>query len=363
MAQSDKTITVIGAGNGGLAMAATASLLGAQVAIYDVVEELVAPIEKAAGVYLEDEHGKRFSPIRIATTDIKKALENTSLVLVVTPAFAHASVAKSIAPHISPGAYVVLNPGRTGGALEVATILKQLCPEKEITVAEAQTLLYACRKTSPTEIVIKGKKSSVPLAAVPSHKTPLVLNELAAYFPAFTMAESVLETSFANIGAIFHPAPTLLNTGWIESSKGAFEYYHQGISPAVADLLEQLDKERLRVANAYGVDIPSAKEWLKAAYGIDAPTLYDAIQKNPAYAGIKAPTSPDTRYLKEDIPTGIVPISELGRLAGVKTPLMDAIVCSASFLLHADFRKTGRGISSMGANGSTKEDFISMTRQ
>lgn len=356
-------VAVVGAGNGGLAIAAVLANGGASVGVYDGFAEVLGPIREAGGVWVKSADIDRFVSFAAASLDIATILDGVDLVMVVTPASAHAAVARDMAPHLAPGAMVVLNPGRTCGALEVANIFDGLCPEKGIVVAEAQTLLYACRKTSPTAVAIKGEKRVVPLAALPAGYTPRVIDRLRKYFPAFVPADSILETGFSNIGAIFHPAPTLLNTGWIETTHGNFDYYHEGISKGLAGLLEKLDAERLAVARAYRVSVPSAREWLEEAYGVHEGSLYEAIQKNEAYAGIKAPAAVNVRYLTEDVPTGLVPLACLGRVAGVATPLMDSVIVAASRLLEIDFRERGRNERNLGLDGLSKEEILDVIRR
>ncbi len=68
-----------------------------------------------------------------------------------------------MAPYLEDGQIIVLNPGRTGGALEVYATIKKDYPEKNIVVAEAQTFIYACRATSPTNAhIFKSKKKKYP---------------------------------------------------------------------------------------------------------------------------------------------------------------------------------------------------------
>ncbi|GAH76920.1 unnamed protein product, partial [marine sediment metagenome] len=57
------------------------------------------------------------------TNDIKLALEGAELIMIVTPANAHAKIAKDCAPHLKGNQVVILNPGRTGGALEFDKVL------------------------------------------------------------------------------------------------------------------------------------------------------------------------------------------------------------------------------------------------
>lgn len=356
----EQPIAVIGAGNGGLALASTLSLKGGRVSICDLVPSIINPLREVGGVFQIRNGVKSFAPFQAISCEYSQALSGAMLVLVVTPASAHASVAKSIAPHLLPGATVVLNPGRTGGAMEVHAIFESLCPEKDITVAETQSLLYACRKTGPAEVTIKAEKKILNIAALPHGRVADVVSLLQPYFSVFTPVGSVFETSLANIGAMFHPAPTLFNAGWIESTHGSFEYYLQGISPSVANVVEQMDKERVRVARAFGLGLPSALKWLSLTYGVEADSLYEAIQANAAYKGIKAPDSINVRYLTEDVPTGLVPISELGRLAGCETPVIDRVIDMVSALLQVNFREKGRNLHSLGLGGATVAECLAM---
>ena len=74
----------------------------------------------------------------------------------------------------------------------------------------------------------------------------------------------------------------LLNTGWVESDHGNFEYYLEGISPGVAKVLEYIDMERIKIAEAVGIRVPSLKDWLYFSYGSTGSDLYEAVQTTSA---------------------------------------------------------------------------------
>ncbi len=193
----------------------------------------------------------------------------------------------------------------------------------------------------------------VPVAALPSTETGRVIHALKDAFPQFVPADNVLQTSFDNIGAIFHPAPTILNSGRIESTAGDFEYYHEGITPAVAKVIEQMDYERMAVAEALGVEAISAHAWLDAAYGATGATLYDAIQNNIGYKGIKAPENLQHRYIFEDVPASLVPISSIGDMLGVQTGMIKSIISLGSGIHGVDYWATGRNVKRLGIAGMT----------
>jgi opine dehydrogenase len=291
------------------------------------------------------------APIYLATSDIRQALEAADIVMVVVPATAHASVAETCAPYLTPGQFVVLHPGRTGGALEFDHILQEHGIHDEVVVAEAQTLLYACRVINPGQVRVFGIKNSVPVAAIPGHRTPDVVAALRPALPQYVPGDNVMKTSLDNIGAIFHPAVTALNCGRIESTRGDFEFYIDGISRATAMVLEAIDKERIAVAHALGFHCMSAREWLYIAYGAAGSTLFDAIRANQGYYGIKAPHSIDTRYIWEDVPMSLVPIASLGGLMCLPCTSIRATIHLAGLMHGRDYWAEGRTVEKIGLSG------------
>ena len=74
---------------------------------------------------------------------------------------------------------------------------------------------------------------------------------------------------------------------------------------------------------------------------------------------IKSPPSLDHRYIREDIGYGLVPMAEIGRLLGIKTPVMDALITLASTALGVDFRVEGLTLEKMGLQTIRKPAEIS----
>jgi len=125
----------------------------------------------------------------------------------------------------------------------------------------------------------------------------------------------------------------------------------------VVGFLEVIDGERMQVAEAYGVEVESAADWLMRAYeGVHGNTLYERIQSNGAYQGIKAPKTLNMRYLTEDVPCSLVPIIALGEAAGVEMPASRGIVNVACGLLKRDFWSEGRTLARLGLEGMSVEE-------
>lgn len=347
---------VLGAGHGGTAMAAHLSLMGFGVNLYNRNPERLRPIQIQGGVELiadADNLPRGMACMDVVSDNVEEAMAGAHLLMVVVPATGHSFMADQMAPHLVDGQIVVLHPGRTGGALEVHGILRKHGVKADIIVAEAQTFIYASRAMNPGQTKIFRIKNNIPVAAIPAHRTPEVVTALRHAFPQFVPGDNVMKTSLDNIGAIFHPAVTVLNGARIESTHGEFDYYTEGITPTVSLILEDMDRERVAVAEALGFRAMSAREWLYVAYDAAGPTLYEAMRANRGYDGIKAPKTLYTRYISEDIPMSLVPIASIGDMAGVPTPTTKAIIHLGSLLHKCDYWALGRTAERLGLTGLT----------
>ena len=342
--------SVIGAGHGGKAMAAHLALMGFEVTLYNRTPENVAVIKARGGIELESYEGgpHGFGRLALVTSDMGEALERADVIMVVVPSTAHASISQAAARHLRDGQIVVLNPGRTGGALEFTQVLRSNNCQAEVIVAEAGTLIYASRSDGPAQARVFSIKYSVPLAALPAKHTPQVLEKLRTAYPQFIDGTSVLHTGLNNMGAIFHPALTLLNAGRIESTGGAFQFYIDGVTPSVARLLEVLDRERVTVASALGIRAQTALEWLRMAYNASGTNLFEAIHNQPGYEGIMAPRTLQHRYITEEVPMSLVPIAALAQRYGVSVRAIDSVIRQACIVCRTDYWRLGRTLDKLG---------------
>lgn len=339
-------------------MAAHLALMGFETTLYNRTPAHVEAIRQRRGIELEGgetgPHG--FGQLARVTSDMREALDHCDVAMVVIPSSAHAEVARVMAPYLHDGQIIILHPGRTCGAIEVA---KVLCDERcraDVTIAEAETFIYASRSDGPAQARIFRIKEAVPLAALPANRTGDVLGVLRDAFPQYIDGGNVLRTGLNNMGAIFHPALTLLNAGRIESTRGDFQFYIDGVTPSVVRVLEVFDRERVTVAAALGIRARTAQEWLLMAYNAAGDSLYEAIQNQPGYYGIKAPPTLHHRYIFEDVPMSLVPIAALGQRYGVAVPGIDSIIRLAYIIHRTDYWRRGRTLEKLGiANLSVSE--------
>jgi opine dehydrogenase len=342
--------TVLGAGHGGKAMAAHLALMGADVALWNRTFDHISIIQKRGGIELESPDGgpHGFAKLGLVTSNIEEAIGHAQVIMVVLPSSAHADIARAAAPFLKGGQLVILHPGRTLGALEFAKVIRDMGCTADITVAEAETFIYASRADGPAQARIFRIKEAVPLAALPACRNEIVLNAIRHAYPQFIDGVDVLHTGLNNMGAIFHPALTLLNAGWIEHTHGDYQFYIDGVTPSVARVLEVLDRERVTVASSVGIRARTSLEWLKLAYDTEGADLHDAIHNQPGYYGIKAPPTLNHRYIFEDVPMSLVPIASLGMRYGVSVRGMESMIRIGSIIHRTDFWRRGRTVERLG---------------
>lgn len=348
------TFCVLGAGHGGSAMAGHLALMGFDVNLYNRTEARIWSLKARGGIDVLGEI-EGFGKLKLITTEIDKAIKDINVLMVVVPATGHRFIAESMAPYLKDGQIILLNPGRTCGAIEFKQVLKEKKCKAKVIIAETQTLLYASRLINPGQVKIMRIKNSIPVAAIQAYQTPAVLKVINLAFPQFVPDVNVFRTSFDNIGAIFHPAIAVLNTGWIEDVS-EFRFYWQGCSPSVGTILEKLDTERVAVAAALGIKATTAREWLYLAYDAVGKNLHDAMQANPGYREIMAPVSLNIRYITEDVPMSLVPIASLGDMFNVATPTIKSIIHLASIMQGVDYWREGRTVERLGIAGMSLKD-------
>lgn len=335
-------VTVIGAGNSGLAMAAYLSKENNNVTLWNRSRSTIEKLIETRVVYCE---GIIQGPIQIhcVTDNLAEAIENSDVILITTPANSHKELAEQIARIIKKEALVVLNPGRTFGALEFRDVYSQFNKVHKQIIAETQTIIFTCRKTREDAVNIIALKPEVLISTFNPEENSAIIGKLPECMQKQLIpAQSMIQTSIGNVGMVLHCAPLLLNTGWTENTNKLYKYYYDGITPSIERIMEKIDKERVMVSKKLGFEVESTQAWLRRTYRVEGNNIYECIQNNSAYKQIDAPLSLNHRYIFEDIPCGLVPLEAIGKRLGLEMTTTSLIIDLAQSLLDVDFRSIGR---------------------
>src|SRR4029450_9479555 len=117
------TVTIIGAGLGGIALVANLGLLGYRLRLHDRDEARIARVRERGGLDVEG-LAKGFAPLELVTPQLAPAVDGADVIVVVTGSHFHADVARSLASVLRDGQSILLIQGGTGGSLLVRRELR-----------------------------------------------------------------------------------------------------------------------------------------------------------------------------------------------------------------------------------------------
>lgn len=347
-------IAVLGAGNGGLAIAADMTLAGFAVRLFELPEfsKTFEPVQKDGVVRLGGVSRVGEARLEVATTDINAAVStDVDVIIVCVPSFGVARMSEVLAPVLRDGQVVVFLPGAFA-AWVAHRVFQRAGVTADVTLAEVATLPYGCRKSGAAEVTVFINAIRLPAAAFPASRTEEVIEALRQLYPQVEPAVDILDTALKNINPCIHPAPTILNTGRIEHADD-FYLYAEGMTPSTRRVMVAVDQERIAVREALGLGAPH--------YGLDpTPGVYEVFEhyfgKGGIYtAGVKmrGPLHMRDRYVTEDVPYGLVFYAAMGDLAGVDTPVCDALIELASVINGEDYKATGFSLDNLGLTDLT----------
>jgi opine dehydrogenase len=357
---------VIGAGNGGCAMAAELSLMGREVVLYEHPEfrERLSAIRDAGGIMVESRtdnfgrgRGEHFAPLTSLATD-PAAMADADVVIVVVPGQHQQHVIDVTLPHLRPGQLVLVNPGGVGGVLVWRRALATAGIEG-VMLAQPSDLLYAGSRLPDARVVIGDKKRKAILGVLPNADRDRVFGILAQDFPEFVPAENVLVAGLSGPGMLVHPLPMLMNAVRIDRET-PFRYDSYDITPSIARAVEALDRERMDLISALGGSPVPIKDVLTEYYGATGADFYETVQNVGAYRNAAAPPNFRHRYVTEEVPTHLVPSVAIGQALGVPTPVMQATAVLAGAVAGEDFSKTGWTLDALGLAGLDRSAILGL---
>lgn len=346
MTIKEKKVAIIGSGSGGRAFAAYLAEKGYSINLGVRTPENHKTIFTEHVITSKGAVSGTF-PLDLVSTDYKEIVRGCKLILIVTPATAQKVIIREIASVLEAGQIVLLNPGRTWGAIQAYNIISQNNTSGQIYVGETQTLVFTCRKQKDYGVNIIKIKDKVNYCFYPEISNGFVKEYLNNAVPELKPVNDIRITSLNNIGAMVHPATVLLNSGSI-LRQTKFKFYREGTSAPLADVVEALDKERCEILDILDVHGLSLLEWFKSVYGLEAESIAEAFQKNPSYENIGCPERLNMRYLTEDVPTGLVALSSIGHYLDLDMEICDSLICLTDNLLHTNFAQNGRTIKNIG---------------
>ena len=349
-----ETVAIIGAGIGGVYLAADLGLRGVPLRLHDRDEARLGDIRARGGIDVEGDGGG-FAAIERVTPDLTAAVDGADIVVLCTGGTYQEAAAGMLAPLLRDGQLILLIQGNTGGSLVVRRALDRAGCRAAVDIAEMDNYPFSCWRLGPARIRPIVRKRWLQIAAFPGHRIGPVFARLGPLFPEAAAAPDIVHTGFTNANAMLHVANSVGNAGKIDRGED-YKFYAEGVTPAVARLYQAINGERVAIAAALGASVPTLEDWFERVYGVrgaDLPETCRLLTTNSdgPYQATGTPKSWDHKYIAEDVPVGLMPMQALAAAAAVPTPAIDAVIRLATIMAGTDFAGSARTLGRMGLAG------------
>ncbi|MGI6039228.1 MAG: NAD/NADP octopine/nopaline dehydrogenase [Clostridiales bacterium] len=342
-------ISILGAGNGGTAVAADLSLKGHEVTLVKTSNSM----HNVNFDYLVDNGGRvkmieggeeREAHIAQVTRDLTKITDSEVVIVYIQTTY-HEDLIKRIIPYLKDDQILLFNPGY----FSTAYVLKHLKDKRPI-IVEAQSSFIDCRIIEPGVVRVGFRNVRNPLGIYPSDRKEEARSILERVGFPFTYLDSIVEAAIHNPNLIVHTVGAIMSIPRIEKTKGDYVMYHEVFTPSVWNILEALDSEKMDVLEKLGFERIPYVEACKHRNSLDderdAKEVFFWYAAMPTRA--KGPTTVNSRYITEDVPQGLVLLETLGAELDVPTPVCSSLIEIATAALGRDMRENGRTVSRLG---------------
>ncbi len=331
--QADPRVAVIGAGAVGCATAAYLHQRGVSVALWSPTGARVRQADGGTRVTTSGALQSQFAPRWLADA---AALSDAEVWIVCLPANAYEAVLEPLTRHWRDGQVVLVS-----GALSLVPLWLA-----ETARAQGRDVLVAGWNTTATtthflpdgSLHVNPLRERIEVAATgPADAARAVACCERLLGPRFVSAANLLAITLANINPIAHAAEVIPNLTRMD--RGEAWSLFGCFTPVVARMAESLDAERLAVARAFGLALPTLREHYARSYHLTPASLHEMaaeiVQRGMSPNG---PARLDHRYVLEDVPFGMAFLETLGRVARVPTPVLASCVTLLESVWARDFR-------------------------
>jgi len=159
---------------------------------------------------------------------------------------------------------------------------------------------------------------------------------------------------------MLHVANCVGNAGLIDRGVN-YKFYAEGVTPMIGRLYEAINAERVAVADRLGAKVPDLAAWFELTYGVREKTLPETCRKltfnsDGPYQATGTPKSFEHKYVSEDVPAGLIPMSAIGKAVDVATPSIDAVIAIARIMAGNDFAENARTLDRLGLAGKNADE-------
>jgi len=349
-------VAICGSGNAGHALAVALSqnfegfvnwLIGSE-----EKADLLRRRTSAPGLHSTGVIKGRADRLRTISSDPAEVIPDADIVMIVVPAFGHASVLNRIKPYVDATTTIGCLPTRGGFEFEASRLISHKGFGVRPRLFGLQTLPWSTRVVNLGETVNFGAvKAKVVMAALPADDGPELAGQLSKLLgTTLVSTDGFVNLTLGNPGQYIHPGLMYGHfRAWNgeEYTEDTIPMFYAEATDEMGQIVEQLSFDASAVAQRIEEesrgwldlsDVVPIHEWLQSSYSRvtgDVTTVATCLRTGPIQAR-KAPVTevspgrfvPDFayRYLREDIPFGLVVTRAFAQIANVPTPMIDEVI-------------------------------------
>jgi opine dehydrogenase len=291
-----------------------------------------------------------FKP-RIAESS-KQLVEENDILVLCLPANGHKLVFDQLAPHLvasSKHKHVIISSHASLGALYLTQTIEEQLKQYDYqrrstnaifpTVTAWGTTVCTARRTSGTSVDIKSIRKSVDLCTVPEQESSSALTICQTLFPGtnFQPRDGLLAISLSNLNPQNHLGMALGNISRMD--KGEAWYQFEMTTPTIGRFLQDLDQERLDIADALGLKVKTIYDHFSLSFHVPiTDSIFDMCQEiHKSGNDVYGPSVVSSRYITEDVPFGLALTVALGKMVNRPAVLHESGIMICNSMYGCDF--------------------------
>ena len=298
-------------------------------------------------------------PVTMASS-AGEAIAGADAVLFALPANGHRTAMDAAAPHLEAGQVALISSHTSFSGLYLAKKIAER--GLDIPVVVWGTTITAGRRTGDASVNVATVRAKVDIATIPASAAARGLATCQALFgDRFVERADALAISLSNLNPQNHLGIALCNFTRMEH--GETWGQNENNTDSVGRLLEALDAERLRIAEAAGYQVRTIREHYHLSFHVEPGPVGQMARELAARGnGGYGPSTTDTRYVLEDAPFGLRPTVLLGKLTGRPATLHQAGIDIFSALYGRDFAAENDLLCEIGLESMTLPELKALVR-
>jgi len=365
MNMGKRAVVVLGRDAPAIALAGRLARSGHDVVLWEPPSGAEPSVRSASPplVRMHGASGEATVPLALVTDDAFAALGAGDVLTSCLLAQDEETFVRLVLPLVEPRHTVVLLEGCLS-SLNVAKWLRDHGRGVSglPTLVESDVLPVVATLREARDVDVAAVVPAPGLGVFPAHRTTETLDLLGSVLPGARAHPHVLAAALAAVVPFLRVATALMNVGPLERVDGTFAVFAHGFSPGVARLLEVLDAERLALATALGLDLPTAAEALDE-WGLGPRgDLWAAVNGSRALTRCHTRVAgPETGRRAVLYLSGAACLGTWGALADlvrVSMPALRAVVTLSDAVTGTAGVGAGRPLDDLGLAGLSEDDEV-----